>query len=164
MKKTNFLHTGLLVLALTSLGMTSCHHGENLRPEPPAKEHLENLGFTEISYGGSLYEKMGLVTTYGYDNYLKIYNPTDEPIVLDGLALVISSFKASEYLDLGEHNFFSTHISGSRVMVFPGNGNEYKIEPKKSITVAAYAVDHTKESKEYYSCKNSIDLSSAALS
>lgn len=163
MKATNFFHTGLIVLCLALFAFTSCHHGEKLRPEPPKKEHLDNLGFTEISYGGSIMKSGKFVSTYNYDNYIVIHNPTDKTIYLDGLALVFSSFIPNEYIDLGEYNFFSTHISASRIMLFPGSGTQYKIEPGKSVTVAGYAVDHTKEDEEgeRLSCRNSIDLSKA---
>lgn len=162
MKATNFFTQGLIVLGLASFILVSCHHGEDLRPQPPKKEHLENLGFTEISYGGSLFNER-VKSYYYYDNYIVISNPTDKPIYLDSLALVISSFSASEYLELGEHNFLPTHISASQIMLFPGDGKQYKVDPGKSVTVAHYAVDHTKprDSEEFMSCPNSIDLSKA---
>lgn len=163
MKTTNFLHTQLIALSLVSFIFTACHHGENLRPEPPAKEHLDGLGFTEISYGGSLIERGKTVAQYNYDNYIVVHNPTDKPIYLDGLALILSSFAPNEYIDLGEYNFFSTHISASRIMLFPGGGTQYKVEPGRSVTIAGYALDHTKNRDDIdgLACDDSIDLSNA---
>lgn len=151
-----------LGLALTVASMVGCQkpgeepkkkvtpgHG-GTTPTPEVITH-KNLILDEIFYVGTWREADKGATyvakgwKYDYDQYIKITNPTSEPLYLDGLGLAVSHFQANAMAGLApEENFMETHFGVSAIVQFPGTGKEHKVDPGQSVIVAARASDHRK--------------------
>lgn len=122
----------------------SCNNGEEKQPDSEKK--LDHLIFQEISYSGTWHEQWGSV--YKEDQYLKITNPTEEILYLDGLGLIQSALSSSQILNLKEGtDYRSTHFGASLLIRFPGQtgGQDYPLKPGESVTLAEVAVDHTQK-------------------
>ena len=111
------------------------------------------LVIKEIYFGGC----KGLNNEeYKDDQYVTLYNNSDQTIYLDGLCLGI--------VDPGNNleSPWMNYTDMKRIPVndltwqFPGSGKEYPLAPGEEITIATNAVDHT--SGEYQHA-NSVDLS-----
>lgn len=149
----------LLLPLLTSCIITSCNNGDPL-DIPDSKKVLDHLIIEEICYTGSWHEKWKNV--YKEDQYIKITNPTDHVIYLDGMALAQSGLSCRKLVNLRagtDHR--NTHFGASIFIRFPGksDGQEYPINSGKSVYIAKIAYDHTKQAGEAFWCENSYDLS-----
>lgn len=155
---------GLVVFALAALALSSCKSKEE--PDDPNRKNnekvatLDHLIIQEVFHSGNWHPR-------GYptkdDAYIKIYNPTNKTVYLDGMALLMTPFSSNIQLELGQDcDFRETHIAGDKVIQFPGKGEEYPIEPGKVILVAHTAIDYTKDVEDGTAANpNSFDLSNA---
>lgn len=171
MRRTSFL--ALLFLVMLVVPMLGCQKEIADDESPVSKEQvaqLDHLIIQELCYLGSPMERLDargkkVVYPYGYDEYIKIYNPTDKTHYLDGLLLVNSPFGSDRELSF-EQNIFGEYIVVSTAVKFPGSGQEYPIEPGTYVLVAGMALDHTKEQgdpEESFvgNCPSSYDLRGA---
>lgn len=143
--------------------------GEGPKPTPEVITH-KNLILDEIFYVGTWKKAEGGAARfakgwkYEYDQYIKITNPTSEPLYLDGLGLAVSHFQSNAMAGLStEDNFINSHFGVNAIVQFPGTGKEHKVDPGQSVIVAGRACDHRKskdgEEGEYNPA--SLDLSGA---
>ncbi|MGK6350532.1 DUF4876 domain-containing protein [Parapedobacter sp. DT-150] len=115
--------------------------------------HSENAGFVlqEIYFTGSLTPEG---KQYNGDKYFIIYNNSDEVLYADGLVFAESEFLTTTKRDYTP-NIMSEAFTAGNIVMIPGSGQEYPVQPGESVVVANNAIDHV----EYNS--NSIDLSGA---
>ncbi len=90
---------------------------------------------------------------YRTDSFVEIFNNSDEVVYLDGKYLALTeSMSPAAYLAKDNPDYIYTR----QICRFPGEGNEYPLEPGKSIVIATRSArDHTT------SASNSVDLSDA---
>lgn len=110
-----------------------------------------NFVIKEIFFTGTLTPEG---KKYNGDKYFIIYNNSDEILFADGLIIAQSEFLTTSKKEYSPDIMSSAFSSGEIVMV-PGDGNDYPIEPGKSFIVANNAINHL----EYNS--NSLDLTKA---
>ena len=80
---------------------------------------------------------------YNDDQYIAIYNPTDEVKYLDGLALCSNAIDPSRAIQFApKDDFVNRYYGASGISYFPGKGNDYPVKPGQTIIVAKYAIDH----------------------
>lgn len=95
---------------------------------------------------------------YSNDQYVTLYNNSDETVYLDGVCIgMVDPVNSTEspwmkYTDM-------KHIPvNNMIWQFPGNGQDYPLLPGEETVIATNAVDHTGDE---YGHVNSIDLSKA---
>lgn len=144
-------------LCMATLAFTSCNNGEVVVADSEKK--LDHLIFEEICYSGTYKQEWKQLLTE--DQYIKITNPTDKPLYLDGMALAQSGLgnRMAANLNAGT-DYRDTHFGASILVRFPGKpgGKEYPIKPGGSIFIAKVAYDHIGGEHET-SHANSYDLS-----
>ncbi len=160
-----------LLLAVASIPLAGCNNGDT--PKADSEKVVDYLIFEEISYVGTWKEKQGIATggyMYDHDAYIKIHNPSKEVKYLDGLLLAVSSFSSNAQLNLRPGtDYRNTHVGVRTILRFPGSGQQYAVQPGQSVTLAAQAVDHTKdrtgtdEEDEGVWNANSYDLSNVSF-
>lgn len=136
------------LLCATAFAFVGCNNGEDPTP-PDSEKKLDHLIFEEICYtgtwkiwgdgrfGGQIYDD---------DQYLKITNPTEQTMYLDGLGLLRGYFDTEIFHELAEGtDYRDTHIGVGRLLRFPGNTgeNHWPIAPGKSVYIARVAFNHT---------------------
>ncbi len=158
MKTFFIIKYALLFIAATAL--TACNNGEN-KEVPDSEKKLDHLIFEEICYTGSWHEKWEKL--YEEDQYIKITNPTEQVMHLDGMALAQTGLNINKLINLKTGtDYRETHFGAGIMLRFPGKTGEqkYPIEPGKSVLIAKIAHNHTvSTSEETYYCINSYDLS-----
>ena len=139
----------LLVLLLSScLGLT--------RPEEEEKrvsdDHLMiKEVFSSGTYTPDVKWGSGFVgpASYDYDKYIIIYNPTSKVIYLDSLCIARTAFQMDLAIDLkGDEEFTETHCPVDNIMMFPGSGHDYPINPGEEKVLTAVAINHTLSREE----------------
>lgn len=90
---------------------------------------------TRTTVGGAAYYKV---------QFVEIYNNSNETLYADGLAIAetaVTSTSSPNYYadDLSDSTYVYTLYS------IPGSGTDHPVEPGKSILIAPYPLDHTKE-------------------
>lgn len=120
---------------------------------PLSQAKINALVIKEIYFGGC----MGLNDKeYQADQYVTLYNNSDQTIYLDGLCVGI--------VDPGSNleSPWMNYTDMKRIPVndltwqFPGKGKEYPLAPGEETTIATNAVDHTGGEFQH---ANSVDLS-----
>lgn len=96
--------------------------------------------FNEIYYNGSIKNP---IPYYFHDQFTELYNNSDDVIYLDSLIIA-----DAEYESIGDSYIHSVHA-----YMFPGDGDDYPLEPGEMVIVAQDAINH--------SANNSVDLSNA---
>lgn len=140
-----FKRNTYLLLLLPLLLLTGCLGLE----EAEMVQKEKNLIIQEVFYIGTYDDvkwSTGIIgqTKYDYDSYIRIYNPTDRVMYLDGLCLARTAFGNDLAVDLkGDENFAATHVACDRILQFPGDGKDYPIAPGEFKTITAVAIDHT---------------------
>jgi len=107
----------------------------------------KELMINEIFYCGS-----DRSSFYFYDQFVELYNSSDDTLYLDGIILTRQT--QTYYPDQEEVDF----VRAIYAFQFPGTpvtGKQYPIRPKQYVVIASDAVDHT------LYCSKSIDLSGA---
>lgn len=119
-----------------------------------------SLVFSEIYVVGSLNAK----GTGGLrDTYFRIYNNSDEVVYADGIAIVESTLlntKTNAFEILTEANNRQVNFTAGTVLVVPGSGTDYPLQPGESIKITdqainwgnevAGALDHSNADFEWY--------------
>lgn len=118
-----------------------------------ARSETHALVIKEIYYGGCI-GKLGV--EYQADQYVTLYNNSDETLYLDGLCVAVVD-PAS-----GTESTWIKYTDMTRIPVndltwqFPGSGKEYPLAPGTETTIATNAVNHIGGE---YQHANSVDLS-----
>lgn len=83
----------------------------------------------------------GVPSFYFYDSFIEIYNNSTEVLFADGLLFGTTSGasekKVNGFIAEGEQDVYL-----ATMLQIPGNGNEYPVEPGKSIVIATDGIDH----------------------
>lgn len=147
-----FTSLSLATLVCASLLISGCKPQNNNQPDIPNSEtNLDHLIIEEVFYIGTWHERKDNPKRSGRymydDTYIKIHNPLDKEMYLDGLALVASTMSSTHTLDLvpDDKALKEKNLATNMIAVFPGSGKEYKIEPHKSVIIASAAVDHRQD-------------------
>ncbi len=94
---------------------------------------------------------------YIADNYIEIFNNSDETVYADGIYLALmdtySGGTAGAYLVSEQSS--SDYLYAKQVFQIPGNGTDYPVEPGKTLLIANSATNHLDNSP------TSVDLSKA---
>lgn len=111
---------------------------------------LKSLLISKVYYSGT---KDNSNRNYTADSFIEIFNNSDEVVYLDGKYLALAeSVSPAAYLAKDDPDF----IYSRQICRFPGSGQDYSVEPGKSIVIAARnARDHRS------SASSSVDLSDA---
>lgn len=161
----NTLPKTTLALLASSLLIVSCggQIEENKGVVKKEEVHtLDHLVISEVFYIGTwmeAYERTYLdegetakekipAQKYGQnDSYIKIANPTNEVKYLDGLALGICTLDPAQSLSFKTpaDDFTKDKVGISSLVMFPGSGKEYPINPGESILLTAAAQNHKLE-------------------
>jgi len=123
----------------------------------PLYLYAENAGFVikEIFFTGT---RTPEDKAYNGDKYFVLYNNSDSTLFADGLVLAQSSFLTTTKQDYTPDimsEAFTTGTTIDGVVMIPGSGTTYPVEPGQSIVIANNAINHL----EYNA--NSLDLSKA---
>ena len=145
-----------LLLCLTLFGTSSCMRNEMPVKQSTSKTKLDHLIIKEVFYIGHYWfrdtRKWGMKKfnqLYNEDQYITIYNPTDEVKYLDGLALCINAIDPTKAIQFApKDDFVNKYYGASAISYFPGKGNDYPVKPGQTIVVAKYAIDHKKQFEE----------------
>ena len=119
--------------------------------------HVVNTGdadfvIAEIFLPGT-YNEAG--KQYNGDQYVRIYNNSDTVLYADGLVFMESQFTTTQKYQSVDPDIMNEAIAVGSVVVVPGNGTDYPIQPGESFIICDNAINH-KEANP-----NSIDLSNA---
>lgn len=115
--------------------------------------HSETTGFVikEIFFTGTQTPEGD---AYHGDKYFIIQNNSDEVLYADGLVIAESLFTTTGKNDYTP-DIMDQAFTTEKVLLIPGNGQEYAIEPGESFTIANNAINHIPWNP------NSLDLSGA---
>ena len=91
---------------------------------------------------------------YSGDQYIRLYNNSDDTVYADGVAILESAFMTVDDYEYTP-DIMSTHFSADAVYVIPGDGNDYPVAPRSSLVICDIAIDHREANP------NSFDLSGA---
>ena len=138
----------LLSLILTCLG--SCTRNEMPVKQSTSKTKLDHLIIKEVFYVGHYWYRdvraWGMKNQnqmYNDDQYIAIFNPTNEVKYLDGLALCVNAIDPSRAIQFApKDDFVNRYYGASGISYFPGKGADYPVKPGQTIIVAKYAIDH----------------------
>lgn len=139
----------LLGVAFVTL-LAGCARNGMPKKQSNARSRVDHLIIKEVFYVGHYWQRdtrawgtKSAAQLYDDDQYLVIYNPTDEVKYLDGLGIASTALDPSGLLEFApKDNFVNRYYGAGTLMCFPGKGTDYPIQPKQSITVAKYATDH----------------------
>ena len=142
--------TAILLFGLMLLSLNSCTRNEMPVKQSTSKTKLDHLIIKEVFYVGHYWYRdvkewgmKNLNQMYNDDQYIAIYNPTDEVKYLDGLALCVNAIEPSKAIQFApKDDFVNRYYGASGISYFPGKGNDYPVNPGQTIIVAKYAIDH----------------------
>ena len=148
MEKIKKLRLFAVLAALAAL--TSCTRNEMPQKQSNSRTKVDHLIIKEVFYIGHYWMKdlrkwnMGRSTQmYNDDQYIVIYNPTDEVKYLDGLALCANAIDPTKAIKFApKDDFVNRYYGGVSLSYFPGSGHDHPVNPKQSVVIAKYAVDH----------------------
>lgn len=146
---SNIRYAVLLLL----VSLTSCVRNELPEKRSTSKTRVDHLLIKEVFYAGHYWvrdlRKWGFPNSpdmYNDDQYIEIYNPTDETKYLDGLALCTNAIDPTTIIQFApKDDFINRYYGVSAISFFPGNGTQYPVQPHKSVIIAKYAIDHEKQ-------------------
>ena len=139
-----------LLFGLMLLAMSSCTRNEMPVKQSTSKTKLDHLIIKEVFYVGHYWYRdvrawgmKNMNQMYNDDQYITIFNPTDEVKYLDGLALCVNAIDPSKAIQFApKDDFVNRYYGASGISYFPGKGNDYPVKPGQTIIVAKYAIDH----------------------
>lgn len=112
------------------------------------KVHVQETGgdfvISEIYYTGSAYAvdpTTGKQKQYNGDQYIVIYNNSDQTLYADGLGIAESAFRTSSKQDYTP-NIVDEAITVHALFVIPGSGTDHPVKPGESITICDNAMNH----------------------
>lgn len=120
---------------------------------PLSRSQTNALVIKEIYYGGCI-GKRG--EEYLADQYVTLYNNSDETIYLDGLCIAVVDPPGSIESPWMEYTDMKRIPVNDLTWQFPGSGKEHPLLPGTETTIATNAVNHTGGE---YQHPNSVDLS-----
>ena len=163
MKKTKICGLFSVLVMLTAL--SGCVRNEPPEKRSTSKTRVDHLIIKEVFYAGHYWVRdvsgWGMPNTYQMyndDQYIIIYNPTDEVKYLDKLALCTNAIDPTNAIKFApKDDFVNRYYGVATLCYFPGSGTEHPIPPGRQVVVAKYAIDHKdryikdlqKESEEY---------------
>lgn len=101
------------------------------------------LVFKEIYYAGC---RTPLGAVYFRDQFYEIYNNSSSTIYLDGLYFAnLTPGRASSTLPVWPEEDGNNYAYAERVWRFPGNGNDYPLQPGESCVLSQFAANHQLE-------------------
>lgn len=92
---------------------------------------------------------------YNGDQYVRIYNNTDQVLYADGLILLESKFTTTMKYQSVTPDIMNEAMAVQSVAVVPGSGTDYPVQPGESFIICDNAINHLEANP------NSIDLSGA---
>lgn len=120
---------------------------------PLLQAQTSALIIKEIYFGGC----MGMHNKeYQADQYVTLYNNSDQTIYLDGLCVGVTDPGSNLDSPWMKHTDMKKIPVNDLTWQFPGNGQEYPLLPGEETTIATNAVDHTGGDFKQI---NSVDLS-----
>lgn len=120
---------------------------------PLTQAQSNALVIKEIYFGGC----KGLNNEdYQADQYVTLYNNSNETIYLDGLCIAVVDPGSNMESPWMEHTDMRRIPVNDLTWQFPGSGKEYPLAPGEETTIATNAVDHTGGEFQH---ANSVDLS-----
>lgn len=108
----------------------------------------------EIFFTGTVYPDTG--KGYNSGKYFKIYNNSNHVLYADGLLICISAFNPWAKRDVTP-NVLNSSFPVSAILMLPGTGKQYPVDPGKSIVVCDNAINHKNTNPNAY------DLTPAAI-
>jgi len=75
------------------------------------------------------------------DRYIKVYNNSDQVLYADGLVLATTAFQTVDKQNYTP-NIMDKAVAVNAVMVLPGTGKMYPVQPGASIIIAESAINH----------------------
>ncbi len=127
--------------------------------------YSETSGFViqEIFYTGSATPEG---KQYNGDKYIRIYNNSDTILYADGLFIATTMLNSSiSYVY--DPDILETDVPVSSIVIIPGDGTRFPVEPGKSLLIADNAINHKENSEidgeTVPGNANSFDLSKADL-
>ena len=91
---------------------------------------------------------------YSGDQYIRLYNNSDDTVYADGVAILESAFMTVDDYTYTP-DIMSEYFSADAVYVIPGDGDDHPVAPRTSIIICDQALDHREANP------NSFDLSGA---
>ena len=149
MKKTIQTLALAAILALTPC-LNGCVRNEMPVKQSTSKTKVDHLIIKEVFYIGHYWyrdvKKWGMKNInqmYNDDQYIAIYNPTNEVKYLDGLALCDNAIDPSKAIQFApKDDFVNRYYGASSICYFPGSGTEHPVKPGQTVIIAKYAIDH----------------------
>lgn len=140
---------------IESLSLFSGHEeNPDIIDLPLLQSETSALIIKEIYFGGC---KGVLNEDYQADQYVTLYNNSDQTIYLDGLCVgVVDPGNSLESPWIQQTDMKRIPVN-DLTWQFPGSGREYPLHPGEETTIATNAVDHTGGEFQH---TNSVDLSS----
>ena len=140
----------LAVMLALLLGLSSCVRNEMPVKQSTSKTKVDHLIIKEVFYIGHYWyrdvRQWGMKNVnqmYNDDQYIAIYNPTNEVKYLDGLALCDNAIDPRLFVQFApKDDFVNRYYGASSISYFPGSGTEHPVQPGQTIIVAKYAIDH----------------------
>ncbi|MDR1518000.1 MAG: DUF4876 domain-containing protein [Dysgonamonadaceae bacterium] len=111
-----------------------------LKVYPQEKNAKRDFVIAEIFAGGSYNTETA--KQYNGDQYVRIYNNSDETLYADGLVLLESKFATTQKFDY-KPDILDEAFAVQSVVRVPGNGTTYPVLPGKSIILCDNAINHT---------------------
>lgn len=160
MKRIKLIGSNLALFAVL-LATIGCTRTTGTEGSDTSETKIDHLIIKEVFYIGHEYTKLqnGKIAKYGgynfynKDQYIVIYNPTDEVKYLDGMALAVHGIIPGEpkrEFALGD-DFRDKYFGIQSLAMFPtdqqGSGKMYPIMPGESKVIAAFAIDHAETFK-----------------
>ena len=139
--KSPWLLIALVLIALSA----SCTRNGMPKKQSTSKSKVDHLIIKEVFYSGHYWRRE--FKGYNFparnqmvsdDQYIIIYNPTNEVKYLDGLALCIHAIDPTISITFAPgDNFVNRYYGVSSISYFPGTGPDHPIQHKQSITTSS---------------------------
>lgn len=120
---------------LRSVNITS---SVSLTLEPFSCVESNDLIIAEIFFAGTLNPSGN---NYNGDDYIRLYNNSDEVIYADGLALIESKFNTTQKYDYTP-DIMNEAVSVDAIYVIPGSGKDHPVKPGEYLLLADTGIDH----------------------
>ena len=117
----------------------------------PAKALGQNFIFSEIFFNGETNSGQMMHP----DQYLVIFNPTNETLYADGLCIGVTMQLGRSDKSLWYDDYYPNNVPVAGFITIPGSGKEHAVAPGERFVIGRTAIDHSKV--EGYD--NAVDLS-----
>lgn len=142
----------LALFTLASAFLANCTRIDSPSDIDTSDKEVNHLIIKEVFYLGHIWEKdlskyemPNSKQFYDEEQYIVIYNPTNEVLYLDGLGIALSALDPSKLITFAAKDDITIRYFGmSKMAVFPGSGKEHPVQPGGSVVIAKYAIDHSK--------------------